>query len=333
MRTDLNYSPSVCFETFPFPSSLQPSLAAIGETYHEHRRQIMTECQQGLTKTYNRFHDPEESDVEIEQLRELHMAMDKAVATAYGWTDLELGHGFHETKQGLRFTVSESARRESLARLLRLNHERYAQELEQSQQETKPKRRSVDATKPKRLRKEKASSRPAGMTLFDSVEVDTAFPAADRERRMCGLLCDLVAARPRMPEAAYRRALILALAAEKYGAFLLGEDRTRYEALARELWGTGPQDPAPIPWMVMLRLLTERGILHKHANAVLEPDQRFGEGRATYPACEPEFIRLIHQATERLEERLSSVQTPSRPDDDLVSQFNQDQQSLFGGVV
>jgi len=41
---------------------------------------------------------------------------------------LDLGHGFHETAQGIRFTVSESARREILSRLLKLNHERYEEE-------------------------------------------------------------------------------------------------------------------------------------------------------------------------------------------------------------
>lgn len=57
--------------------------------------------------------------------------MDKAVAAAYGWDDLDLGHGFHPTKQGVRFTLSESARAEVLDRLLALNHERYAEEVAQ----------------------------------------------------------------------------------------------------------------------------------------------------------------------------------------------------------
>ena len=34
----------------------------------------------------------------------------------------KLGHGFHDTKQGVRFTISEPARREVLQRLLKLNH-------------------------------------------------------------------------------------------------------------------------------------------------------------------------------------------------------------------
>ena len=75
---------------------------------------------------YNRFHDPQDTVEDIVKLREIHKEMDEAVARAYGWDDLVLGHGFHETKQGLRYTISEEARREVLRRLLQLNHERYA---------------------------------------------------------------------------------------------------------------------------------------------------------------------------------------------------------------
>jgi hypothetical protein len=133
LKGDLRYTPSDIFETFPFPqsphevSNLQ-SLETLGETYHEHRRQLMLDRQEGLTKTYNRFHDPEETAADIVKLRELHVEMDQAVAAAYGWADLALGHAFHETPQGLRYTISEPARREVLGRLLALNHERYEAE-------------------------------------------------------------------------------------------------------------------------------------------------------------------------------------------------------------
>lgn len=86
---------------------------------------------EGLTKTYNRFHDSGEMSADIRRLRDLQVEMDQAVAAAYGWSDLDLGHDFHETKQGVRFTISEPARREVLQRLLRLNHERYAEEVKQ----------------------------------------------------------------------------------------------------------------------------------------------------------------------------------------------------------
>ena len=36
----------------------------------------------------------------LQQLRELHVVLDLAVRDAYGWSDLELDHGFHDTPQG-----------------------------------------------------------------------------------------------------------------------------------------------------------------------------------------------------------------------------------------
>ena len=63
--------------------------------------------------------------------------MGQAVAAAYGWADLDLGHGFHTTKQGLRYTISEPARRAVLDRLLALNHERYEEEVRQGLHEKK----------------------------------------------------------------------------------------------------------------------------------------------------------------------------------------------------
>ncbi len=85
--------------------------------------------QEGLTKTYNRFHSPDESAEDVERLRELHVEMDLAVADAYGWDDLDLGHDFHETRPGIRYTFEPAVRAEILDRLLELNHERYEEEM------------------------------------------------------------------------------------------------------------------------------------------------------------------------------------------------------------
>jgi len=146
LKTDLRYSPSDCFETFPFPKGKLPSsLDEIGEAYHEHRRQVMLAKQEGLTKTYNRFHDPECKDADIQKLRDLHVAMDQAVRDAYGWNDLDLEHGWVETRSAEekknkktgkvrsvervehRFANSERARKEVLGRLLSLNTSRQDQ--------------------------------------------------------------------------------------------------------------------------------------------------------------------------------------------------------------
>ena len=90
LKDDLQYTPSDCFETFPFPDGWEsrPALEAAGQIYYEFRAALMVRNDEGLTKTYNRFHDPYEDNPEIGRLRELHAAMDRAVLDAYGWTDI-----------------------------------------------------------------------------------------------------------------------------------------------------------------------------------------------------------------------------------------------------
>jgi hypothetical protein len=65
----------------------------------------------------------------IAELRRLHVMMDAAVLTAYGWQDIALSHNFYEVdylpeNDRLRFTISPAARKEVLKRLLQLNHQR-----------------------------------------------------------------------------------------------------------------------------------------------------------------------------------------------------------------
>lgn len=103
----------------------------------------MAQRQEGLTKTYNRLHNSDETADDIAELRELHRQLDTAVATAYGWIDLgrndgaALRHEFHETKQGVRWTVHPDVRRDILDRLLALNHQRHAEEVAAGQHDKK----------------------------------------------------------------------------------------------------------------------------------------------------------------------------------------------------
>ena len=154
LRRDMSYSTKNGFETFPFPNCLG-NLIEIGEDYHQRRKEIMLARLEGMTSTYNRFHNPDETTDDIQCLRELHIKMDRAVADVYGWTDLDLGHDFHETKQGIRFTVSEPARREILDRLLALNHERYKEEVAQGLHD-KGRPKTKKPPKPKSPRKKKS---------------------------------------------------------------------------------------------------------------------------------------------------------------------------------
>jgi hypothetical protein len=101
MKDDLRYNPSDGFETFPFPTALldstandpahadtRQSLQAIGERYHQFRAELMVSNNEGLTSTYNRFHDPAETSSGLLELRRLHGEMDQAVLNAYGWSDV-----------------------------------------------------------------------------------------------------------------------------------------------------------------------------------------------------------------------------------------------------
>ena len=178
MEDRLRYTPSDCFETYPFPDRIpeterrpgsgppegtdgiglatsgdgsaratgrpdawttNPDLEAAGQAYYEYRAALMVQNGEGMTKTYNRFHDPYEDDPEIGRLRELHDAMDRAVLDAYGWSDIStdceflLDYEIDETtwgrkKKPYRCRWPDPIRDEVLARLLALNADRAAEE-------------------------------------------------------------------------------------------------------------------------------------------------------------------------------------------------------------
>ena len=133
LETRLGYSPRDAFYTFPFPLNTS-TLESIGLEHHEYRSRLLQARTIGLTKLYNLFHDEKISDEDIGSLRDLHIKLDTSVISAYGWSDINLGHGFHEAtylpgSDRTRFTISEPARVEVLRRLSDLNLRRYEEEL------------------------------------------------------------------------------------------------------------------------------------------------------------------------------------------------------------
>ena len=132
----LTYNPTQVFRTFPFPARALDRLDAVGQAYHDFRAQCMTVSGKGLTDIYNRFNNPDETSANILELRRLHGEMDRAVLRAYGWDDLDPEpvferewEGYEEEKPGpWRYRWPEADRDEVLARLLRLNAERAAEE-------------------------------------------------------------------------------------------------------------------------------------------------------------------------------------------------------------
>ena len=141
MKDDLRYNPSDCFDTFPFPEGWYShrTLEAAGNVYYQQRARIMSGNNEGLTKTYNRLHDPDERDPRVLELRDLHIAMDRVVLDAYGWTDIPTECDFFldyedeeeessRRKKPWRYRWPDDVQDEVLARLIELNAQRAAAE-------------------------------------------------------------------------------------------------------------------------------------------------------------------------------------------------------------
>ncbi|MBZ0217653.1 MAG: hypothetical protein K8F25_13925, partial [Fimbriimonadaceae bacterium] len=140
-------------------------LHTVVSDYLEHRSAMMLQTNLGLTKTYNRFHDPLDRKEDIVELRRLHSEMDDAVLRAYGWNDLaDLARDtspegaaprfLHQTDEPefayqKRYHWPAWFRDKVLAKLLQLNRERAASEVET---------RKGDKMKPKVLQVEEQGS-------------------------------------------------------------------------------------------------------------------------------------------------------------------------------
>jgi methylase of polypeptide subunit release factors len=193
----LRYTPSSVFETFPTPdcrSERASELVAVGSAFDKKRVELMLQLWVGLTEIYNLLHardlSPElvartskkAADVArsgfdgLLELRRLRVALDNAVRDAYGWMDLTLGHDFVEVEtlpesDRVRYTISSTARKEVLKRLLALNHERARQEAAQAQMPEKGKTKRVAA---KRTAAVTPPSAPVGVPAFATISAEVA---------------------------------------------------------------------------------------------------------------------------------------------------------------
>jgi len=122
----------------------------------------MIKNSEGLTDTYNRFHNPEECDPDFQKLRDLHAEMDDAVVAEYCWNNVNTKCEFrldYEIDEELwgdknkpwRYRWRDDVQEDVLARLLELNRERA---LEEGQAVTDETAAVIDAT-PKKLNKKK----------------------------------------------------------------------------------------------------------------------------------------------------------------------------------
>ena len=117
LKGDTRYTHNTCFETFPFPQTVDINLVqqirTKTEELHEYRSQQMETKQWGITTLYNKFFTEPSS-----QLYKLHQQLDKLVMSAYQFNpeddilekllllNLELGE---KEKQGIKIIGPEIA--------------------------------------------------------------------------------------------------------------------------------------------------------------------------------------------------------------------------------
>ncbi|MEH2322624.1 MAG: DNA methyltransferase [Nostoc sp.] len=84
LKAHIAYTPTTCFEKFPFPQTpdtkLVNQIRSKSEELHQYRTQQMESKQWGITTLYNKFFDEPTS-----QLYKLHQQLDKLVMQAYGF--------------------------------------------------------------------------------------------------------------------------------------------------------------------------------------------------------------------------------------------------------
>jgi type I restriction-modification system DNA methylase subunit len=125
MKLDIRYPPSDVFDTFPFSSLAE--LEDLGRRLSTIRSEMLIRRNIGLTTLYNLIDDPDlksDTDRDVKLMREIQVELDELVMRSYGWSDIDLDHGFHVQREVARWTVSAEARVEILNRLLTENHRR-----------------------------------------------------------------------------------------------------------------------------------------------------------------------------------------------------------------
>ncbi len=164
----MRYIRSSIFETYPFPVEIDEGVEKSGRDFYETQSRIMGSVGIGITDLFNKVHSRVDKSDEAVALRSLQAEMDFQVLRSYGWIDIELKHDFYEVNylpegSRVRFCICESARQKLLLRLLKLNHERYKEEVT----------REFDRSKV-----ERSTARRRRAASADSAQSELAFEAS-----------------------------------------------------------------------------------------------------------------------------------------------------------
>lgn len=170
--------------TFPLPANeVSVRGVAAARSFQETLVSWSQRNNRGMTDAMNAVHSSEVADTQIVEMRELLVRIDCEVAGAYGWTGLNLAHGFHEEvdPEGatiIRYGLAASETEQLLAALIALNRSQY----EASSLGTRTASRGNHAK-----RGHRSNNSSVQRTLFDNAGVDaspsTASAKQGRPRR------------------------------------------------------------------------------------------------------------------------------------------------------
>lgn len=341
LKQDLQYSPSDCFDTFPFPKGLwqtaNPILADLGERYHENRRVLMRHLWLGLTDIYNLFHtrdltpavvakvskklqeESEKGYQGIIELRRLHRQLDESIRDAYGWTDMLLRHDFYEVdylpeNDRTRFTIHPHARKEVLKCLLELNHKIHEEEV-RAEEEAKLTQRTVK--KPQK----KSTATTIEPSLFDLPMLEAlSYPGTHRDKLINAAALSIVEKAGDLSSMDHLDALLLATHPEWCKAFLDPSGRTRFEAAAVDVpTGFFVEGNASIMWKDCRDYLEKRKALRidRSSNAqTIRIGENFADVKASLPSGVDSIIDVALEAlkeVQRLRQRIDSASEGQKP--------------------
>jgi hypothetical protein len=126
MRTDVRYTPTDCFATFPLPDCsnerLLEDVATQARLLYNHRQHALLERGIGFTSLYNLVNDHSCTDADVRGVRDSILALDQSVLALYGWNDIDATRGFIDDERNRkRYALVEQVRFEMIRRLTEMN--------------------------------------------------------------------------------------------------------------------------------------------------------------------------------------------------------------------
>ena len=126
MRTDIRYTPTDCFSTFPLPNladdRLKREATDQGRSFYAQRQSVMLNRAIGFTKLYNLIHDPACKDEDVTSLREAVIGLDECILELYGLSAISCHREFEADGRGRRrFVIPQCSRDEIVRQLTNLN--------------------------------------------------------------------------------------------------------------------------------------------------------------------------------------------------------------------